>query len=435
MNKYGKRSLLFLFASAAMMQSQADSTITFSGFNVKAGQAHVILPQATVTGTGEGTIRFDLKGHYTGFCQLDLGEIKKMIFVEDGDDLRITCDAGRQGNGRFQFAGRGASANTYLATHERAYVRLPQSLPEGAALRRLMTDSLDGAARRVGQLSGLSEAFRRWEGLRQQYGMLRAFFGKTGWKQVSQDEILIHLKVWPELWSTTEYKAFFLDALYAVGIRNGGEDIHGYTLAELKYVQAHIQEPYMADELLKHVMTMYMEQRGADDSADLMEVFLSTVTDARNRDEITRQHAAWKKVERGQRLPEFTFTDLRGQQVKLSDFIGRYVFIDCWATWCGPCKIQIPHLKKLEERYHGRNIVFVSLSSDKDRNAWAKMVQDQKLGGVQLNEPRLDCEFFTLFQVSAIPRFILLSPDGTVYDAHMPRPSNEATTALLDKLL
>lgn len=92
-------------------------------------------------------------------------------------------------------------------------------------------------------------------------------------------------------------------------------------------------------------------------------------------------------------------------------------------------------LKKLEERYHDKNIVFVSISSDKDRNVWTKMVREKSLGGIQLNEPRIDSAFFTLFQVNAIPRFILLNPDGTVYDANMSRPSNPDTQQLLDTLL
>ena len=82
-----------------------------------------------------------------------------------------------------------------------------------------------------------------------------------------------------------------------------------------------------------------------------------------------------------------------------------------------------------------RYIVFVSISSDKDRNVWTKKVREKSLGGIQFNEPRLDSDFFTLFQVNAIPRFILLNPDGTVYDANTSRPSNPDTQKLLDTLL
>ena len=237
------------------------------------------------------------------------------------------------------------------------------------------------------------------------------------------------------LWMTAEYRSFMLDALYAVGCREGGKAIHDYTKAELQYVAQYVRDAVLADAMLSHVMNMYMDQRGADDAADLMQVFRSAAKSAGVRRDIEDKHTAWDKVSKGKALPEFTFSDIAGKQVKLSDFHGKYVLIDCWATWCGPCKAQLPHLEKVEKRYADKNIVFVSISSDKDRQKWVDMVTEKKMGGVQLNEPRVDCEFFTLFQVNGIPRFILLAPDGTVYDAHLPRPSDPALSALLDQLL
>lgn len=410
MNKYNKQYLTFLLASAALLQVRANSTITITGLDIDASKTQLAFPQATLTGTGENTICFDLNSCYTGFCQLTLGSMKKTIYIDDGTSLQIAFNSEKQGKDRFVFNGKSASANTYL-------------------------NNLDNMSKNVDQLANLPETFRHWETLRQKYGQLRATYAKTGWEKASKDELCAQLKEYPQLWFTTEYKAFFLDALYAIGMKTGGSNIHDYTLEEMKYVQQNVCDRYMADELMKHIMTMYMKLRGADDSADLMQLFLTVVTDTKTRDEILTLHAAWKKVERGQQLPDFSFTDINGKQVNLSDFKGRYVFIDCWATWCGPCKGQLPHLKNLEERYHDKNIVFVSISSDKDRSAWTKMVREKSLGGVQLNEPRLDSDFFTLFQVNAIPRFILLNPDGTVYDANMSRPSNSETPLLLDMLL
>ena len=76
----------------------------------------------------------------------------------------------------------------------------------------------------------------------------------------------------------------------------------------------------------------------------------------------------------GQPAADFAFEDMEGKTVRLSDFRGKYVYVDLWATWCGPCNAEIPHLRKLEERLRGKNIVFVGISSDSDRDAWAKFV-------------------------------------------------------------
>ena len=168
---------------------------------------------------------------------------------------------------------------------------------------------------------------------------------------------------------------------------------------------------------------------------DLMPLFLSKATNKELRNDIEHEYRLWEKVKRGSRIPNFSFTDTEGKTMKLSDFRGKYVLIDCWATWCGPCKIQLPHLEKVIARYKDAEIVFVGLSSDKKREAWQKMVRERNMHGVQVNEPDADAAFFKLFRVNAIPRFILLAPDGTVQDSHLPRPSEPALVSLLDSLL
>ena len=73
-----------------------------------------------------------------------------------------------------------------------------------------------------------------------------------------------------------------------------------------------------------------------------------------------------------------------GEDVSLSSFKGSLVYVDVWATWCGPCKAEIPYLKTLEQDYHEQNIVFLSVSVDTNKDQWLKMVQEEALGGVQL---------------------------------------------------
>ncbi|WP_232758881.1 TlpA disulfide reductase family protein [Flavobacterium sp. ALD4] len=63
--------------------------------------------------------------------------------------------------------------------------------------------------------------------------------------------------------------------------------------------------------------------------------------------------------------PSFDCDNYYGGKTKLEDFKGKYVYIDVWATWCGPCLAEIPSLKKIEEKFHDRNIAFVSISNDK----------------------------------------------------------------------
>jgi len=128
----------------------------------------------------------------------------------------------------------------------------------------------------------------------------------------------------------------------------------------------------------------------------------------------------------------------KGGTTSLLDLKGKYVYIDIWATWCGPCKAEIPHLKTLEEKYQGKNIEFVSISvdSEKDHAAWKKMIIDKKMGGIQLfADKSWKSDFTKAYRINSIPRFILIDPKGNVLDADMSRPSEDVTMEVLDKLL
>jgi thiol-disulfide isomerase/thioredoxin len=125
-----------------------------------------------------------------------------------------------------------------------------------------------------------------------------------------------------------------------------------------------------------------------------------------------------------------------GSKTSLSDLQGKYVYVDVWATWCGPCKAEIPSLKKVEKKYHGKNIAFVSLSIDDDKSHggswekadedWRAMVANKELGGIQLFAPKgWQSEFVKEYKIKGIPRFILIGPDGKIIDASAPRPSDE----------
>lgn len=135
---------------------------------------------------------------------------------------------------------------------------------------------------------------------------------------------------------------------------------------------------------------------------------------------------------------DFAYTTIDEEVVTLKSMRGKYVYIDLWATWCAPCKAEIPHLRKLEEKYEGKNIQFVSISLDKqaDKNTWASYVKEQKLPGIQIMADKdFRSTFIQAFQVASIPRFLLIAPDGQIVSADALRPSNAALQTQLDTLL
>ena len=147
----------------------------------------------------------------------------------------------------------------------------------------------------------------------------------------------------------------------------------------------------------------------------------------------------------GKQSPEFNdYMNVKGGTTSLSDLKGQYVYVDVWASWCGPCKREIPYLKEVEKEYHDKNIAFVSLSVDDDRRSgswekaeqdWRDMIAEKELSGIQVLSPKgWKAEFIEGYEIRGIPRFILIGPDGTTLDASAPRPSDkEALTKLFNK--
>ena len=137
-------------------------------------------------------------------------------------------------------------------------------------------------------------------------------------------------------------------------------------------------------------------------------------------------------------FPNFNAESAQGEIVSKEQFLGKYTYIDFWATWCGPCIKEIPSLKKLEKDYHGKNINFVSISIDqvKDKEKWRKMVRDLELSGIQLHiDPDNYKAIKEKFKIKSIPRFVLLGPDGISIQTDAPRPSSMLIRRVLNNLL
>ena len=130
----------------------------------------------------------------------------------------------------------------------------------------------------------------------------------------------------------------------------------------------------------------------------------------------------------------FTYPNKDSVNHSLSDFEGSLVYVDVWATWCGPCKAEIPSLQKLEADYHGKNITFLSVSVDTDRQAWVDMVVNDELGGVQLWADGWS-QITKDYAIFGIPRFMLFDQEGKVISTDAPRPSDNEIRSLIEQYI
>jgi thiol-disulfide isomerase/thioredoxin len=165
--------------------------------------------------------------------------------------------------------------------------------------------------------------------------------------------------------------------------------------------------------------------------------FISITNDPKIIETLTINFKNVKMLETGNPSPTFIYENYEGGKTALESLRGNYVYIDVWATWCGPCIQEIPFLQKVEEQYAAKKIVFVSISIDNtnDREKWRNFVNKKQLEGIQLLADNLfDSKFIREYGIQGIPRFILIDKDGNIVNAEAPKPSDPKLIELLDSL-
>lgn len=118
----------------------------------------------------------------------------------------------------------------------------------------------------------------------------------------------------------------------------------------------------------------------------------------------------------GAKAYDFSFVDARGKMVKLSDFRGKFVLVDFWASWCGPCMDEMPNVKAIYEKYHDRGLEIVGVSMDNNKANWERAIE--RAGLVWHHVSSLKgmnrCPVAKLYQVVAIPKLYIIGKDGKI---------------------
>ena len=196
-----------------------------------------------------------------------------------------------------------------------------------------------------------------------------------------------------------------------------------------------IKNQYVKDEML--YMNASSSMAKSDDIKSYYEAYMKAATNADYKEEITKTYNRFYAMAKGQPSPKFeAYEGIDGKQYSLDDFKGKYVYIDVWATWCAPCTKEIPFLEKVEKQYHDKNIVFISLSVDKqnDKDKWKKMIADKQMKGIQLLADKdFKSNFIKDYIITTIPRFILLDPKGNIINSNAPRPSSPKLIELFNQ--
>ncbi|MEQ2976941.1 TlpA disulfide reductase family protein [Butyricimonas faecihominis] len=368
------------------------------------------------------------------YGRLWVGDKKYTVWVEPGKSWQA-----KSVFNELHFEGEGASINNYLNRKLYRDIQWREYELEEEPFRvRLqeMTEERENAL----LAAGLDVNFTKRERERilheRNYQLAFWVIMGHGGKQVSEEswsELRRALTEEKEAWGIFEYPESIKRTLFALHAQGEGtEGAYALLIKVLKESEKYRDKRLVENLVVKSVME-YVRIYGMENMEEIDRIFRKRVHRPDYIVAYQRVYDENKVLFKGQPAVPFTFKDITGKEVSLSDLKGKYVYIDVWATWCGPCNAEIPHLKKLEEEFEGRNICFVSISCDDSQKAWERFVQAKQLGGIQLHMGG-DKSFMEAIRCKGIPRFLLIDQDGKFLNANMSRPSDGKTLEILNTL-
>ena len=237
-----------------------------------------------------------------------------------------------------------------------------------------------------------------------------------------------------ELTGLKEYREYMKEAAYALAMRGKRPtSLYNKTVTQMEYLIDHLKDEAVLQALLNVLAIEQVEQYGIKDIDELLNYHRTYVTDPVLKAAFQEKYDKWDLIHKGKPSPDFRAFDKDRKAYTLADFAGKYLYIDLWATWCAPCRGELPFLRQLEEDYKDDNVTFVSLSIDEKSAVWKAFIEKQQMAGIQLFLGA-SSSFYKAYGITGIPHFIMIGPDGTIVDENMLRPSSPEIRSYFDRL-
>ncbi|MBX2970003.1 MAG: TlpA family protein disulfide reductase [Cyclobacteriaceae bacterium] len=171
----------------------------------------------------------------------------------------------------------------------------------------------------------------------------------------------------------------------------------------------------------------YVSFSGIDNLGDRFDWFKSNFPKSAYTPRLQQAYDKWLKLAKGNVAPNYEGLSPDSLKRSLADYKGKVVYVDVWATWCGPCRAEFPNSKILKNEYRDEeDLVFMYVSIDSDKSAWKKyLTNDPEFAGEHLFvEGAWNSEICKTYNIMAIPRYLLIDKDGKIADSNAPRPSS-----------
>ncbi|PLX09871.1 MAG: hypothetical protein C0596_00895 [Marinilabiliales bacterium] len=240
----------------------------------------------------------------------------------------------------------------------------------------------------------------------------------------------------PEMIQLHEFKAFVQNMMgFLINKKIQDENLQITTVetyANLYFgtIDEYFVEQTVREELYYSFIKDFTAYYGAEGLTEAYNTYKDMATNKERLSELDKVFSEFSKLAKGQPSVNWSFSDIDGNNYSLSDFRGKYVYIDVWASWCGPCKRELPYLESLKTKFAGKNIEIIQISVDENRTDWVNLMQSENLSGIQLYAGGWDNDLCNHFKITGIPRFILLDTEGNIINSNADRPSGNIETVL-----
>lgn len=199
----------------------------------------------------------------------------------------------------------------------------------------------------------------------------------------------------------------------------------------LDVAQNKISDPETQEKVVMDLMENYFNVCDSDLEA-VYQKALPMIKDAKKKEWVDHMYNANKKLIPGADAIDCQLEDINGKTIQLSDLYGKVLYLDIWATWCGPCCEEIPYMEKLAQHFKGDNrIVPISISVDRKKKDWSAKLKADKPEWSQYLCP----DFTDLYGIAGIPCFILIDTKGKIITTKAPRPSDPECINFISKYL
>lgn len=457
-SKQMKQSIIFIMLLAGIILScEKDKRVTISGNISGTDNTPLLLrdgklsyePDTLQVINGSFSKVIDLNN--AGFVYLMYGNLRKVLFLSPGYSLNISFQ-GAHPEKTYKIEGNGAPENIVLDSISKSLENLNYSFIYHQPLE-MSKHYIDSAFKSLNlQFKELIDSkqidpvFIEYEkiSLECQAASLRAIAGQrnnvadTGYYNffntigLAQDKYL-NIPEYREFLST--YCSLKAQEILEKMDSAQMEKPESYLEAILPVIQK-LENKKIREYLFFNEINGHLQYYGVKNFSKYKAFFAQHNTDSSYAKELEKNYAEKLLLAPDKPAPDFTCTDIDSNKISLNDFIGKFVYIDFWATWCGPCRKELPEYMKLQHDYKNKNITFISISLDDNKKSWEKSLKENKPQCVSLiAENGWNSKVARAYQISGIPTFVLIDKSGKIIDSQAPRPSSSEIREKLDNLL